>query len=90
MLVENSNTYTMNAVSREAAGEYKCSLADNEKMEASQTIVVSCKYSSDKLPFNPFHPGAAMMTRKLSFGKFSDGMRAAKRRCGRREATIKS
>lgn len=57
MLVENSNTYTMNVVSREAAGEYKCSLTDNEKMEASQTIVVSCKYISDKqTPLTPSAP----------------------------------
>lgn len=40
-LVENSDTYTLTAISREAAGEYKCSLPDNEKMEASQNIVVS-------------------------------------------------
>ncbi|KAM9384398.1 CD166 antigen homolog A isoform 2-T2 [Pholidichthys leucotaenia] len=40
-LVENSDTYTLNAINREAAGEYKCSLADNEKVEASQKIVVS-------------------------------------------------
>lgn len=45
ILVENSNTYTLNDMSRDAAGEYKCSLADNEKMEASQIIVVSCEYS---------------------------------------------
>ncbi|XP_051257520.1 CD166 antigen homolog A isoform X2 [Dicentrarchus labrax] len=41
MLVQNSDTYTLNAISREAAGEYKCSLADNEKVEASQNILVS-------------------------------------------------
>lgn len=41
VLVENSDTYTLTAISRDAAGEYKCSLADNEKMEASQTITVS-------------------------------------------------
>ncbi|XP_071317643.1 CD166 antigen homolog A isoform X3 [Trachinotus anak] len=40
MLVENSNTYTLTAISREAAGEYKCSLSDNENLEASQSIVV--------------------------------------------------
>lgn len=45
ILVENSNTYTLNDMSRDAVGEYKCSLADNEKMEASQNIVVSCEYS---------------------------------------------
>lgn len=45
MLVENSDTYTLTAISREASGEYKCSLADNEKMEASQSIIVSCEYS---------------------------------------------
>ncbi|XP_068577361.1 CD166 antigen homolog [Cebidichthys violaceus] len=41
MLVENSDTYTLAAISREAGGEYKCSLVNNEKMEASQSIVVS-------------------------------------------------
>lgn len=41
MLVENS--YTINAISRDAAGEYRCSLADNEKMEASLNIVVNCE-----------------------------------------------
>ncbi|KAM8742740.1 CD166 antigen homolog A isoform 1-T2 [Acanthopagrus schlegelii] len=40
-LVENSDTYTLTAISRGAAGEYKCSLADNEKMEATGNIVVS-------------------------------------------------
>ncbi|KAM6983477.1 CD166 antigen homolog A [Tautogolabrus adspersus] len=40
-LVENSDTYTLIAVSREAAGEYKCSLADNEILEATQSILVS-------------------------------------------------
>ncbi|XP_030603025.1 CD166 antigen homolog [Archocentrus centrarchus] len=39
--VENSDNYTVTAISREAAGEYKCSLVDNEKMEASENIVVS-------------------------------------------------
>ncbi|XP_059206991.1 CD166 antigen homolog [Centropristis striata] len=41
MLVENSDTYTLNGISREAGGEYKCSLAADEKMEASRTIVVN-------------------------------------------------
>ncbi|KAG7516686.1 CD166 antigen [Solea senegalensis] len=40
MLVKNSDTYTLASISREAAGEYKCSLSDNEKLEASQSIVV--------------------------------------------------
>ncbi|XP_029375784.1 CD166 antigen homolog A [Echeneis naucrates] len=39
-LVENSDTYTLTAINREATGEYKCSLSDNEKLEASQNIVV--------------------------------------------------
>lgn len=45
ILVENSDTYNLTAISREATGEYKCSLIDNEKMEDSQSIVVSCEYS---------------------------------------------
>lgn len=44
MLVENSTTYTLNSISRDAAGELKCSLVVDEKMEASQNVVVSCKY----------------------------------------------
>uniref|UniRef100_UPI0037E991C3 CD166 antigen homolog A n=1 Tax=Semicossyphus pulcher TaxID=241346 RepID=UPI0037E991C3 len=40
-LVENSDTYTLTAISRETAGEYKCSLAHNEKIEAVQSIIVS-------------------------------------------------
>ncbi|XP_040908047.1 CD166 antigen homolog A [Toxotes jaculatrix] len=41
MQVENTDSYTLTAISREAAGEYKCSLPDNEELEASQSIVVS-------------------------------------------------
>lgn len=41
MLVDSSDSHTLTAISREAAGEYKCSLADNEEMEASQSIAVS-------------------------------------------------
>ncbi|XP_031166961.1 CD166 antigen homolog A isoform X1 [Sander lucioperca] len=41
MPVVNSDNYTLTNISREAGGEYKCSLADNEKMEASQSIAVS-------------------------------------------------
>ncbi|KAK7904298.1 hypothetical protein WMY93_016905 [Mugilogobius chulae] len=40
-LVENADTYTLTAIGRDARGEYKCALADNEKMEASESIVVS-------------------------------------------------
>uniref|UniRef100_A0A8D2ZPF9 Activated leukocyte cell adhesion molecule a n=1 Tax=Scophthalmus maximus TaxID=52904 RepID=A0A8D2ZPF9_SCOMX len=40
MLVENLDTYTLASISREAAGEYKCSLFDNETLEASQSISV--------------------------------------------------
>ncbi|KAM9846844.1 CD166 antigen homolog A isoform 2-T2 [Aulostomus maculatus] len=41
MPVKNVDTYTVTDISREAAGEYKCSLADNEKMEAFQKVAVS-------------------------------------------------
>lgn len=41
VLVENSDTYTLNAINRVAAGEYKCSMADNEEMEDSQSIIVN-------------------------------------------------
>ncbi|KAJ3589540.1 hypothetical protein NHX12_010385 [Muraenolepis orangiensis] len=43
VLVEDSNTYTLVAVTRDTAGEYKCSLVDNESMEAAQAIDVSCE-----------------------------------------------
>ncbi|CAJ1064519.1 CD166 antigen homolog A [Xyrichtys novacula] len=39
--VENSDTYALPSISREAAGEYKCSLTDNDKIEGVQNIVVS-------------------------------------------------
>uniref|UniRef100_A0A3Q4GED7 CD166 antigen homolog n=1 Tax=Neolamprologus brichardi TaxID=32507 RepID=A0A3Q4GED7_NEOBR len=41
VLVENSDNYTVTAINRKDTGEYKCSLVDNEKVEASQNIVVS-------------------------------------------------
>lgn len=40
-LVENADTFTLPNIGRDAGGEYKCSLKDNEKMEASQNIAVS-------------------------------------------------
>lgn len=39
--VENTNTYTITNVSRNSTGEYKCSLADDPTMKASQNITVS-------------------------------------------------
>ncbi|KAM3601332.1 uncharacterized protein V6R79_010849 [Siganus canaliculatus] len=41
LFVENSDNYTLHAINREAAGQYKCSLADNEKIEDSQNIVIN-------------------------------------------------
>ncbi|XP_029956770.1 CD166 antigen homolog A-like [Salarias fasciatus] len=41
ILVEGADSYTLSGVSRRAAGEYKCSLADNPTMETSQTLAVS-------------------------------------------------
>ncbi|XP_062262309.1 CD166 antigen homolog A [Platichthys flesus] len=38
--VENSDNYSLAAINREATGEYKCTLTDNEKLEASQSIAV--------------------------------------------------
>ncbi|XP_034034711.1 CD166 antigen homolog A [Thalassophryne amazonica] len=40
ILVENSDTYTLPAIGRESTGDYKCSLTDNEKMEASQASLL--------------------------------------------------
>lgn len=39
--VEDSNTYMIRNVSREASGEYKCSLIDDPSMEASKDITVN-------------------------------------------------
>lgn len=39
--VENTDTYTITNVSRDATGEYKCSLIDNLAMEASKDITVN-------------------------------------------------
>ncbi|CAL8364448.1 unnamed protein product [Lota lota] len=41
VLVEGSNTYTLASITRDATGEYKCSLADNENMVDAQSIDVS-------------------------------------------------
>nr|XP_046245332.1 CD166 antigen homolog isoform X2 [Scatophagus argus] len=38
--VENADTYTITNVSRNTTGEYKCSLIDDPKMEASKDITV--------------------------------------------------
>ncbi|KAF6719217.1 CD166 antigen-like protein A, partial [Oryzias melastigma] len=40
ILVENSDTLTLPLVSKEDTGLYKCSLPENEKLEASQNITV--------------------------------------------------
>ncbi|XP_074527550.1 CD166 antigen homolog A isoform X1 [Halichoeres trimaculatus] len=40
-LVENSDSHTLTDISRDAAGEYKCSLTNDEKIEATQSIAVS-------------------------------------------------
>lgn len=42
-MVENGDSYTMVDVSRDATGEYKCSLIDNPTMEAFAEVVVKCK-----------------------------------------------
>ncbi|KAM6907583.1 CD166 antigen homolog [Xenentodon cancila] len=40
-LVENSDSYTLTSISREAAGEYRCSLLDNKGPQGIQTILVN-------------------------------------------------
>lgn len=40
-LVENSDSYTLTDIKREAAGEYKCSLTNDEKIGSVQSIAVS-------------------------------------------------
>ncbi|KAK6316572.1 hypothetical protein J4Q44_G00119720 [Coregonus suidteri] len=39
--VKDSDTFTLTAVTRDNTGDYKCSLVDDGKMEASEKIVVS-------------------------------------------------
>ncbi|KAK2847406.1 hypothetical protein Q5P01_010405 [Channa striata] len=39
--VENTDTYTIQNVSRDSTGEYKCSLVDNPTLEASEFITVN-------------------------------------------------
>lgn len=41
--MENTDTYTIANVSRDATGEYKCSLTDDTSMEATRNITVTCK-----------------------------------------------
>uniref|UniRef100_A0A8C7J922 Activated leukocyte cell adhesion molecule a n=1 Tax=Oncorhynchus kisutch TaxID=8019 RepID=A0A8C7J922_ONCKI len=39
--VKDSDTFTLTAVTRNSTGDYKCSLVDDDKMEASEKVVVS-------------------------------------------------
>ena len=39
----DSDTYTMTDITREATGEYKCSLAEKPSLEASINLTVSCE-----------------------------------------------
>lgn len=39
--VENADTYTITNITREATGEFKCSLTDDASMEASKTVTVN-------------------------------------------------
>lgn len=39
--VKDKDTYTLTGVTRDSAGEYKCSLPGNDKMEAAENIAVS-------------------------------------------------
>lgn len=43
MKVENTDTHTIKNVSRDATGEYKCSLIDDPSMVAAKNITVNCK-----------------------------------------------
>lgn len=49
-MVENGDSYTMVDVSRDATGDYKCSLIDNPTMEALAKVVVKCKILKDLRP----------------------------------------
>ncbi|KAM9729096.1 CD166 antigen homolog isoform 2-T3 [Menidia menidia] len=41
LVVENSNSYTLAFINREASGEYSCSLAEREELKASQNLTVN-------------------------------------------------
>nr|XP_046153694.1 CD166 antigen homolog A [Oncorhynchus gorbuscha] len=41
VMVKDSDTFTLTAVTRNRTGDYKCSLVDDDKMEASEKVVVS-------------------------------------------------
>lgn len=47
--VQDSDIYTLTNVTRDTTGEYKCSLVDNAKMEASANITVNCKQATKLL-----------------------------------------
>ena len=41
--VVDSDSYTMTNITRDATGEYKCSLAEKPSLEASINLTVSCE-----------------------------------------------
>lgn len=45
VLVTNSDVYTLSSMKRADSGEYKCSLINNENMQASANITVTCKHA---------------------------------------------
>lgn len=50
--VMDKNIYTLTGVTRDDSGVYKCSLLDNEVMESTQIVTVSCEWEKDALFFS--------------------------------------
>lgn len=48
----DKDVYTLTGVTRADTGIYKCSLLDNDVMESTQLVTVSCEWMNDVLYFS--------------------------------------
>lgn len=48
----DKDVYTLTGVTRDDSGLYKCSLLDNDVMESTQIVTVSCEWEKDALFFS--------------------------------------
>lgn len=50
--VTDKDVYTLTGVTRDDSGLYKCSLLDNDVMESTQIVTVSCEWEKDAFFFS--------------------------------------
>ncbi len=51
-MVMDKDVYTLTGVTRADSGIYKCSLLDNDVMESTQFVTVSCEWMNHALYFS--------------------------------------